>query len=358
MNDKREQRRNMKIPSDSYNMKIGITGGTGYIASHVALDLLDRGHRVLAFDDLSNSYGVPYDSHVLTDFSDRYQFLHGNLSNPIDVDAFLDFQPDVIFHFAGKKAVAESMSEPENFSENNIRGSALLLEKMAHKHRQEGLPLSDFIFSSSAGVYGEPQSLPLQEDHLLLPINFYGWTKLMIEQQLEWWQKILGLRYVSLRYFNAAGYDTKQRIKQLERQPANLIPILLQVLSGKKESIRVFGRDYPTKDGTCIRDYIHVNDLSEAHVLGMEYLAARKEQAPLSLIVNLGNATGFSNLEVIRMAEEVANRKIPMEFAERRRGDAVALVASKDLAEKELKWQPQKSDLRTILETSIRMLDI
>ena len=317
-------------------MKILVTGGAGYIGSHVVLDLLEADHDVIILDDLS--LGVELNIH-----SDA-QFIFGStLDNEALKVCFRD-QVDAVIHLAAFKAAGESMTDPEKYSKNNISGTINLLNAMTDHG------VHTFVFSSSAAVYGYPEYLPIDEDHPTDPINYYGFTKLVIESFLEWYGKLRGLKYVSLRYFNAAGYDPKGRILGLEQNPANLLPIVMEVASGVRDKMEVFGNDYDTPDGTGVRDYIHVSDLASAHVKALDYL-----QSGDSIMVNLATGEGYSVLEVIEKAREITGHPIPYEITARREGDSAQLIATSESAGELLDWEPKLSDLESLLKTTWRV---
>lgn len=317
-------------------MKILVTGGAGYIGSHVVLDLLEADHDVIILDDLS--LGVELNIH-----SDA-QFIFGStLDNEALKVCFRD-QVDAVIHLAAFKAAGESMTDPEKYSKNNISGTINLLNAMTDHG------VHTFVFSSSAAVYGYPEYLPIDEDHPTDPINYYGFTKLVIESFLEWYGKLRGLKYVSLRYFNAAGYDPKGRILGLEQNPANLLPIVMEVASGVRDKMEVFGDDYDTPDGTGVRDYIHVSDLASAHVKALDYL-----QSCDSIMVNLATGEGYSVLEVIEKAREITGHPIPYEITARREGDPAKLIATSESAGELLDWEPKLSDLESLLKTTWRV---
>lgn len=317
-------------------MKILVTGGAGYIGSHVVLDLLEADHDVIILDDLS--LGVELNIH-----SDA-QFIFGStLDNEALKVCFRD-QVDAVIHLAAFKAAGESMTDPEKYSKNNISGTINLLNAMTDHG------VHTFVFSSSAAVYGYPEYLPIDEDHPTDPINYYGFTKLVIESFLEWYGKLRGLKYVSLRYFNAAGYDPKGRILGLEQNPANLLPIVMEVASGVRDKMEVFGNDYDTPDGTGVRDYIHVSDLASAHVKALDYL-----QSGDSIMVNLATGEGYSVLEVIEKAREITGHPIPYEITARREGDPAKLIATSESAGELLDWEPKLSNLESLLKTTWRV---
>jgi len=317
-------------------MRILVTGGAGYIGSHVVLDLLEADQDVIILDDLS--LGVELNIH-----SDA-QFIFGStLDNEALKVCFRD-QVDAVIHLAAFKAAGESMTDPEKYSKNNISGTINLLNAMTD------YGVHTFVFSSSAAVYGYPEYLPIDEDHPTDPINYYGFTKLVIESFLEWYGKLRGLKYVSLRYFNAAGYDPKGRILGLEQNPANLLPIVMEVASGVRDKMEVFGDDYDTPDGTGVRDYIHVSDLASAHVKALDYL-----QSGDSIMVNLATGEGYSVLDVIEKAREITGHPIPYEITARREGDPAKLIATSESAGELLDWEPKLSDLESLLKTTWRV---
>ena len=313
--------------------KILVTGGAGYIGSHIVQLLCDLGHDVLVFDNLSLGREENIDP--------RARFFKGDILKESDLKQTLTNPIDIVFHFAAWKAAGESMVKPEKYAKNNIWGTLNLLNHVVEAGVQY------FVFSSSAAVYGAPQYLPIDERHPLNPENYYGYTKLAIEENLRWYSKIKNLRYAALRYFNATGYDINGKIRGKEKNPANLSPIVMETAAGIRKSMQVFGNDYDTPDGTCIRDYIHVSDLATAHVKAMEYLLKENQ----NLTVNLGTGKGHSVLEVIETARKVTGREIPYQITDRRPGDPANLVASCDLAEQLMGWKAQYSDLETIFET-------
>jgi len=317
-------------------MKILVTGGAGYIGSHVVLDLLEADHDVIILDDLS----LGREQNIHPDA----QFIFGStLDNEALKVCFRD-QVDTVIHLAAFKAAGESMTDPEKYSKNNISGTINLLNAMTDHG------VDTFVFSSTAAVYGYPEYLPIDEDHPTEPINYYGFTKLVIESFLEWYGKLRGLKYASLRYFNAAGYDPKGRILGLEQNPANLLPIVMEVASGVRDKMEVFGDDYDTPDGTGVRDYIHVSDLASAHVKALDYL-----QTNDSIMVNLATGKGYSVMEVIENAREITGHPIPYEITARREGDPAKLIATSKSAGELLGWEPKLSDLESLLKSMWRV---
>lgn len=321
-------------------VRAGVTGGLGYIGSHVVRDLLERDVEVVVIDDLSTG---TLENVVHGD--SRFSWIEGDIRDPVALDRFLSHRPDIVFHFAGSKAAGESMIDPVKYSDNNVRGTTFLLEKMiqAGVHR--------FVFSSSAAVYGDPQYIPLDEEHVCRPANFYGYTKLAIEETLGWFSRLTPLRYASLRYFNAAGYDLRGRVTGLENRPQNLLPIVMEVACGMRGHLDVYGDDYPTPDGTCIRDYIHVNDLSRAHLLAMDHIMNLDE----NVVVNLGSERGFSVKEVLDVARRVTGRPIPANMVQRRPGDPAALYAKAGKALDLLGWKTEHSSPESIVESMWRV---
>ena len=323
-------------------MKVLVTGGAGYIGGTVAGLLASKGHRAVAFDNLSHGRrdllpaGVDF---VEGELSDR-----GAIEN-LFIQAKKTGQPfDGVLHFAALIEAGESMVHPEAFFRNNTASTLSLLEAvLAHGPRR-------MVFSSTAAVYGEPEAVPIKEDARLLPTNAYGESKLLVEHMLGWLNRIHGLRYASLRYFNVAGApegpDGVTRGEAHEPE-SHLIPLVLDVALGRRKSIRIYGEDYPTPDGTCIRDYIHVSDLAGAHLLALDALEKQDR-----LILNLGNGQGFSVRQVIESARHVTGRPIPVEIHPRRAGDPAVLVASSSKAIRELGWKPRYTKLDEIIRTA------
>lgn len=312
-----------------------VTGGAGYIGSHVALALLERGYRPIILDNLRRGHRDVVEAHaglsvVVADTRDRKA-----------LDAlFARERFCAVMHFAAYMEVAESVVDPLKFYENNVHGTVTLLEAM----RDAGV--SRFVFSSTAATYGVPERVPIPEDHPQVPLNPYGRTKLFVEQVLSDCERAFGLRSVVFRYFNAAGAHPSGKLGEDHEPETHLIPLVLDAALGRRPAIRVFGDDYETPDGTCLRDYIHVCDLADAHVLGLEYLLSGGE----SSIFNLGNGRGFSVKEVVAAAERVTGRTIAVEMAARRPGDSPALVGSSEKARRVLGWSPRYAELETILE--------
>jgi UDP-glucose 4-epimerase len=296
------------------------------------LDLIDAGHDVVILDDMSLG--------CVENIHDKAEFVESSTLDEAMLDEVLAKNIDAVVHLAAFKAAGESMTDPEKYSRNNLNGTTNVLNAMM-KHN-----VMTFVFSSTAAVYGYPEYLPVDEDHSLKPINYYGFTKLAIEEMLKWYDQLKGLKYAALRYFNAAGYDVQGRIHGLEKSPQNLLPIVMEVASGVRKSMDVFGDDYATKDGTGIRDYIHVNDLASAHVSALEYL-----QENDSLTVNLATGEGYSVMDVIKEAETISGHAINYNIVDRRPGDPAELIATSKQANELLNWEAKNSDLNTILKS-------
>jgi UDP-glucose 4-epimerase len=313
-------------------MRILVTGGAGYIGAIVADRLLRNGHAVTVLDNLSKGrrQAVPGQAEfVLADTGDE----------PALDRIFHTGRFDAVMHFAAFIEAGESMVSPEVFFENNA-AKALTLLRVMLRHR-----VRRFVFSSTAAVYGEPVRVPITEDHHLQPSNAYGESKLMVERMLVWFHQAHGLRYASLRYFNAAG-ATRDR-GEAHHPETHLIPLVLQAALGEREAISIYGTDYPTRDGTCIRDYVHVDDLATAHMLALEALGANSE-----LIFNLGSGSGFSVREIVEVAREITGKDIPVAEATRRPGDAAVLIASSEKIGRLLGWKPRHSDIAAIIRSA------
>ena len=313
-------------------MNILVVGGAGYIGSHVVKALMLKGHDVTVYDNLSTGQEI--------NLFKQNRFVNGDI---LDYPALLSAMrgQEAVVHLAAKKAVGESMENPMLYSVNNISGSLNILNAMVEcgtKH---------IVFSSSAAVYGMPDKSVIDENVPLNPINYYGFTKLEIEKFMGWYDRLKGIKFVALRYFNAVGYDADGDIRGKELNSQNLLPIIMEVVSGKRDKLKIFGNDYSTPDGTCIRDYIHVSDLASAHVLALEKLAQGMESQSL----NLGTEKGTSVLEMVAACSSVVGHEIPVEFAPRRAGDPAVLVASANKARKLLGWSPKYSDIKDIVRT-------
>ena len=319
----------------SEEQKVLVVGGAGYIGSHVVKALRDAGKSPVVFDNLSSG--------LRENLLPEIPFILGDTLFPEQLKPAMS-GVDSIIHMAALKAAGESMTEPEKYAKNNISGTVNLLNAAT------AAKVKYFVFSSSAAVYGEPQYLPLDEAHPAEPLNFYGYTKLIIENLLRWYSQLRGMRFSSLRYFNAAGYDVDGELNGLEHEPKNLLPIVLETIMGRREKVEVFGTDYDTRDGSCIRDYIHVSDLADAHLRALDYLKCENQD----LVVNLGTSKGLSVLEIMQIAREVSGAEFKYTLGPRRAGDPAVVLAKADLAAELLGWRAKHSDAQTLLETSLR----
>ena len=309
-----------------------MVGGAGYIGSHMVEMLYEAGYKPIVLDNLSTGY---------SDVVLHAEFVEGDIADRALLDQlFSDYEFKAVFHFASYIQVGESVLNPQKYYQNNLVNTLTLLDAMIAHH------VNHFIFSSTAAVYGEPQYMPLDVDHPKSPVNPYGKSKWMVEQILEDYDRAYGLRYVALRYFNAAGADPHGRLGERHEPETHLIPLILQVASGRRSSIELFGDDYETPDGTCIRDYVHVNDLCQAHLLALDFLTKKNRSAAY----NLGNGQGFSVKEVLSAIEKVTQKKIAHRISPRRAGDPARLIADATLAKTELGWQPQFEKLETIIQ--------
>lgn len=315
-------------------MKVLVIGGAGYIGSHVVKELMAKNHEVTVFDNLSSG--------LIQNLFKKNEFIAGDILHPEDLDKAFARGFDAFIHLAAFKAAGESMIFPEKYSINNINGTLNILNAaVAHN-------CLNMVFSSSAATFGEPQYLPIDENHPKNPENYYGFTKLKIEEFMGWYDKLKNLKFAALRYFNAAGYDPEGVIYGLERNPANLLPVMMEVACGKRDKLKVFGNDYDTRDGTCIRDYIHVTDLASAHVLALEYIAKNKK----SLTLNLGTGNGITVTEMLEATRRITGKEIPAEYVGRRAGDPAQLTASSKLAKEVLGWEPKYSDVDTLIKST------
>ena len=315
-------------------MKVLVIGGAGYIGSHVVKELMAKNHEVTVFDNLSSG--------LIQNLFKKNEFIAGDILHPEDLDKAFARGFDAFIHLAAFKAAGESMIYPEKYSINNINGTLNILNAaVAHN-------CLNMVFSSSAATFGEPQYLPIDENHPKNPENYYGFTKLKIEEFMGWYDKLKNLKFAALRYFNAAGYDPEGVIYGLERNPANLLPVMMEVACGKRGKLKVFGSDYDTRDGTCIRDYIHVTDLASAHVLALEYIAKNKK----SLTLNLGTGNGITVTEMLEATRRITGKEIPAEYVGRRAGDPAQLTASSKLAKEVLGWEPKYSDVDTLIKST------
>jgi len=312
-----------------------VTGGAGYIGSHACKALARAGYRPVVFDNLSRGHRAAVRWGPLVE---------GNLTERDKLAAALDqYRVSAVMHFAAYAYVGESVADPALYYANNFGGSMALLEAM----REAGV--DKIVFSSTCATYGTPAEVPIRETAPQLPVNPYGETKLAIERALHWYGEAYGLRSMSLRYFNAAGADPEGEIGERHEPETHLVPLVLEAALGERQQIDIYGTDYPTPDGTAIRDYIHVQDLAEAHLRALEHLGAGRQ----SVALNLGTGRGCSVREVIRAAEAVIGKPIPSRVTARRPGDPPVLVADPGLAAKSLGWRAQVSDLATIVRTAL-----
>ena len=316
-------------------MKVLVTGGAGYIGSHVVMLLCDEGHDVVVLDDLSLGTKEAVDKRAL--------FIEGSILNNDDLSRSLS-DVKIVIHLAAYKSAGESMQDPQKYSQNNVLGSKRLISAMIENK------IKNIIFSSSAAVYGAPEYLPLDEKHPLKPINHYGYTKLQTEKTIYLYGNEGQITFANLRYFNAAGYDARGRISTQEKNPANLIPSVMEVATGIRDKLLVYGDNFDTVDGTGIRDYVHVSDLARAHLAAIELISNNQ-----SATINLGSEKQYSVMDVIRMTEKITGKEIPYEVVERRDGDPDKIYASSENAKNILKWSAKESELDNIIETTWRI---
>ena len=316
-------------------MKILIVGGAGYIGSHIGLEAINQGYEVTVFDDLST--GFKKNIHSSANFYKGSTLFEKDLAEVMKNNSF-----DVVIHLAGFKAAGESMTNPSKYARNNVIGGINLIKACAENG------IDKFVFSSSAAVYGIPKYSPIDESHTLNPINYYGYTKLLLENNLKWFSDLNRIRYASLRYFNAAGYDLGKKIFKKEKNPQNLIPIVMETANEERDKLFVFGDDYDTKDGTGIRDYIHVSDLAEGHLSAIEYISEKNKD----LIINLGTGKGHSVLDIIKMTHKISGKNIKYSFTDRRAGDPSIVIAGSKKAKNLINWNPRNSDLHTIIKST------
>lgn len=315
-------------------MSVLVCGGAGYIGSHTVSELLDRGEDVVVADNLQKGHKKA----VLGS-----KLMIGDLRDSDFLDkVFSENTIDSVIQFAADSLVGESVEDPLKYYNNNVVSTLSLLSKM----KQYGV--DKIVFSSTAATYGEPQNIPIMETDPTIPTNPYGQTKLAVEKALKWCYEAYDIKYTALRYFNAAGAHISGKIGEDHNPETHLIPIILQAALGQRDSITIFGDDYNTEDGTCVRDYIHVTDLADAHILALDKMRADGK----SNIYNLGNGNGFSVKEVVDITRKVTGVDIKAELGERRPGDPAILVASSEKAKKELNWKPKYNDLGTIIETA------
>lgn len=315
-------------------MKVLVIGGAGYIGSHVVKELMTRGHRITVFDNLSTG--------LIQNLFKENDFIAGDIMHKDDLDKAFSREFDAFIHLAAWKAVGESMEYPEKYSENNITGTLNILNAaICHNCKK-------MIFSSTAAVYGSPNYLPVDEKHQTIPENFYGFTKLEIEKFIAWYSQLKGLNYAVLRYFNAAGYDPDGVLYGLEKKPSNLLPVIMETAAGIRNKMSVFGTDWNTRDGTCIRDYIHVSDLASAHAMALDYISEKKE----NLTINLGTGNGITVKEMLETAERITGKKINAEFVSRRAGDPAVVTASAEKAKELLGWKTKYSNVDTLVSST------
>jgi len=314
-------------------MKILVTGGAGYIGSHTVAELLRLGHKVVVFDNLVYGHKEAV----------RCPLVIGDLLHKNEINSVFEKEKfDGVIHFAAYAASGESMQEPAKYFENNLQGGLNLLEAM-RKH-----DIDKIVFSSTAAVYGFSGKLPLVEDGEKKPVSVYGQSKLMFETILEWYNQLFGINSIRLRYFNAAGASLDGSIGEDHKPETHLIPIIIQTALGLREKLIIFGNDYKTKDGTNVRDYVHVLDLANAHIKALKYLFSNK----VSEVFNMGTGRGYSNLEVVEMVKKITKIDFPVEIGPRRLGDADALYANNSKIKRVLGWEPKYSELEIIIKTA------
>lgn len=317
--------------------KILVTGGAGYIGSHAVKGLLEKGYEVVVIDNLQTGY--------LKAVDERAVFYEGDIRDKTFLKSVFSKEQIIgVLHFAANSLVGESMVKPLEYFDNNVHGTQLLLEQMIEYRIQH------MVFSSTAATYGEPIYMPIDEKHPLQPISPYGEAKLMMEKVIDWTSKAHDIHYVSLRYFNVAGAHVSGLIGESHQPETHLIPIILQIPNGERDKLSVYGKDYDTPDGTCIRDYIHIEDLIDAHILALEYLL----EGGQNQVFNLGSGEGYSILEMLQAASQVTEKEIPYEITQRRLGDPAVLIASNEKAKKLLKWTPKHTDVHSIIQSAWR----
>jgi UDP-glucose 4-epimerase len=315
-------------------MKLLITGGAGYIGSVTNRYLTQKGIETIVFDNLSTGRKQAVEGS---------QLVVGDLCNAAQIDAVMEKGKfDAVIHFAAMALAGESMEKPSEYYRNNILGGINLLDAMRKAN------CNTIIFSSTCAVYGYPDTLPVSEEESYKPVSVYGSSKRIFEEVLEWYQKIFGIQYAFLRYFNAAGAWSDGTLGEAHPKETHIIPIALDVALGKKKAFQIFGNDYDTPDGTCIRDYIHVLDLAEAHALAVEHVRSTGK----SLVANLGVGKGYSNMEILKSIESVTGKKLPVEIVERRPGDPDRIFADNTRARTVLGWTPKHSDIQTIVASA------
>ena len=313
--------------------KILVIGGAGYIGSHVVKALLHENFAVTVYDNLSTGQ--------VCNLFEKAEFVKGDILDSQHLEKTMAQGFDAVIHLAAKKAVGEYMENPQLYSQNNISGSINIFNAMLNTG------IKNIVFSSTSAVYGMPKYLPLDENHPLNPMSFYGYTKMAIEQVMNWYSKIKDFNYIALRYFNAVGYAADGSIRGKEKNPQNLLPLIMETITGQREILHVFGNDYDTPDGTCVRDYIHVEDLADAHVLAIKKLLSNGD----SQIINLGTEKGTSVLEIIKSVERVSGKKVNYDFAPRRAGDPANVIATSAKAAEVLGWHAKYTDIDEIVKT-------
>lgn len=316
-------------------MSVLVCGGAGYIGSHCVYELIEKGESVVVVDNLQTGYkqAIHPDARFYQGDIRDFQFLD---------KVFKENQIDAVIHFAANSLVGESMQLPLKYYNNNVYGTQILLEAMVANN------VKRIVFSSTAAVYGEPECVPILENDRTKPTNAYGETKLAMEKMMKWADVAYGVKYIALRYFNVAGANENGLIGEAHNPETHLVPLILQVPLGKREKIMIYGDDYQTKDGTCVRDYIHVIDLIDAHILAMNKLREGYD----SDVFNLGNGSGFTVKEMIEAAKKVTGYEIPVEIAARRSGDPAVLVASSKKARKVLGWSPKFTDVEEVIRSA------
>ena len=316
-------------------MSILVLGGAGYIGSHTVYELIEKGKEVVVADNLETGF--------MQAVHPKAKFYQGDIRDKAFLDdLFSKEKIDGVIHFAANSQVGESMTNPLKYYDNNLHGTMVLLKSMVEHD------VDKIVFSSTAATYGEPERIPILENDKTEPTNTYGETKLSMEKMMKWTGKAHNLRYVALRYFNACGAHKSGKIVEAHNPETHLIPLILQVPLNQRKYISVFGNDYDTKDGTCVRDYIHVTDLAQAHILALEYLSNGNE----SNVFNLGNGVGFTVNEIIETARNVTGHSIPAKMESRRAGDPSQLIASSEKAKTVLGWKPEFTDINSIIETA------
>ena len=316
-------------------MSVLVLGGAGYIGSHTVYELIEQGEDVIVIDNLETGHKDA--------IHPKARFYKGDIRNLEFLDnVFSKEKIDIIIHFAANSLVGESMKNPLKYYDNNLLGTKVLLEQMV-KHK-----INKIVFSSTAATYGNPENIPILEKDKTMPTNPYGETKLAMEKMFYWIDRAHGIKYVSLRYFNACGDHKNGLIGERHNPETHLIPNILQVALGTKECVNIFGTDYKTEDGTCVRDYIHVTDLAKAHILAMKYLQGNNK----SDIFNLGNGRGFSVKEIVQAARNITGKEIKSQIAERREGDPDILVASNEKARRVLGWEPEYTNIEEIIDSA------